>query len=279
MHVNQKHLPTPPLKDDPMESKENNSTDSITSKDNKTERSISEVAVESEDEDDLVHCDMCPSKLGPQAADPQARAFRCLTCELSVQCEDCCALVHLGGGRHVLQEWKPVEREWGVQMPLARILWTLLKKCARCKAHLASRDKSLPDGSIICAECDTLKTLYCKTCSEEAHQINPFHRIYVWKQGWQPTTLTAEGVVVALGHAGANCTWPQRPPTRMTVMGPKGISSVNVSFCGCGKFPPGVKGQWMQLDAYGWYRTIFPNRFVCATFEVLTEAQRLDFPF
>lgn len=56
------------------------------------------------DADDVTQCDMCHTRLGPEA-DAGTRAFRCYTCELSVQCEVCCSQAHLMPGRHIVQVW------------------------------------------------------------------------------------------------------------------------------------------------------------------------------
>ncbi|KAJ7839302.1 hypothetical protein B0H13DRAFT_1911322 [Mycena leptocephala] len=103
---------------------------------NKPPLPISQIDAET---DELAHCDMCRTQLGPRAADIDTRAFRCFNCELSVQCETCCSQAHLNFAGHTVQEWSNISREWGEKHEMCEVLSPLTKMCSGCNIELAAQ--------------------------------------------------------------------------------------------------------------------------------------------
>ncbi|KAJ7889256.1 hypothetical protein B0H13DRAFT_1888091 [Mycena leptocephala] len=225
--------------------------------------------------EDLAHCDMCRTVLGPRA-DADSRAFCCFNCELSVQCETCCSQTHLCSTAHTLQkEWDNVAREWGASMDICEFMPGLAKLCGVCEMELGGRDAMLQHGTIMCGDCGP--KLMCKRCCLTEHKTKPLHRLRVWERGWQPTTLAQEGLIINLGHGGLPCLWPINPPIAMTVIGKSTVQTVNVKMCGCGIFEPGAAGDWAQIKAIGWYRAGLIHPRVCTTFRVLSREYETEY--
>ncbi|KAJ7711710.1 hypothetical protein B0H16DRAFT_1744922 [Mycena metata] len=143
--------------------------------------------------------------------DETARAFRCWTCDLSIQFEACCAQMHVAGGEHV--EWMSPTRSWGRADKLgdSMLLLTMPKICGICAVHIAARKQNLPAGTFACRACGP--TLLCDSCCTAQHLKHPLHVVQIYKPGcgWETTTLGYEGFVYQLGHRGAACRSPQGP--------------------------------------------------------------------
>lgn len=90
---------------------------------------------------------------------------------------------------------------------------------------------------------------------------------------WLHTTLAKEGFVYQLGHHGGPCLKPEEPIVPIFVIDRKASQTVNVKYCGCGKFESGARGNWEQILHNGWYRAGLVHPRVCATFEVMSSEQ------
>ncbi|KAJ7604357.1 hypothetical protein DFH06DRAFT_1151226 [Mycena polygramma] len=172
-------------------------------------------------------------------------------------------------------EWDSAGRRWGEQENIGLTMSTMAKVCGHCEVELAARSRSLREGTVLCLDCGEYGAqLLCERCCKSEHRLRPLHRIKVWNDGWDVSTL-AEGLIVHLGHSGHPCLWPVLPVKPMMVMSMSGVHRVNIRYCGCGQFEAGPVGEWNQILAYGWHRGGLVHSQVCATFPVMTAAQTL----
>ncbi|KAJ7025307.1 hypothetical protein C8F04DRAFT_1191578 [Mycena alexandri] len=223
--------------------------------------------------DDIQHCDMCPKTLGA-TADAGTRAFRCHSCELSVQCETCCSQAHLMKDTHVIQEWNNISREWGEQVGMPDVMSSLAKNCGSCNTHLAAPNSVLPKKTVLCLDCGP--SLLCGLCFQSKHKLRALHRVRIWDQGWRASTLAELGFEYSLGHDGSACLWPLET-TWLKVITYGGYHNIRVKYCGCGKFEAGELGRWQQVRAMGFHRAGIISSSVCATFRVLSPEQEKEY--
>ncbi|KAJ7768841.1 hypothetical protein B0H16DRAFT_1452769 [Mycena metata] len=255
--------------DEAMADLEGDDSDEESVDENVPSLTLSQIAA---DRDEGIHCDLCSKHLAPS---PSTRAFRCLDCELSIQCETCCSGTHGAARSHILQEWDRGRGIWGETKPLASLMSSMAKICAACHLHLAGPNAMLPDSAVLCLDCAVPeRKLLCSECCLTVHKTEPLHRIAVWRRGWRATTLATESLVYHLGHRGEECMWPIEPPTNMTVITLGGVQRVNVKFCGCGdsefgELPAGVDGEWAQILGSGWYQSVYRHPRICASFPSL----------
>ncbi|KAJ7604867.1 hypothetical protein DFH06DRAFT_1150817 [Mycena polygramma] len=218
-------------------------------------------------------CDICSIPLGPHV-DETARAFRCLECELSIQCETCCSEAHVEDKTHSLQEWDSDNCAWGPPAVLedSRLDETMTKICGACSIEIAAMNEPVPEGTFLCRTCGPL--LLCNRCCMSVHRAHPLHFLKIWEEGaWLNTTLGDEGFVYQLGHNGEPCVAPQEWVTPMVVIDWSGVHTVPLRFCECGQFQAGQEGKSEQLAASGWQRSGIVHPGVCATFKVLEASQ------
>lgn len=64
----------------------------------------------------------------------------------------------------------------------------------------------------------------------------------------------------------------------MQVIDYTGWHTVNVNYCGCGRYANDATGDWEQVLASGWHRAGLIHNRVCATFKVLDPAIEADYP-
>ncbi|KAJ7115650.1 hypothetical protein C8R43DRAFT_961076 [Mycena crocata] len=187
-----------------------------------SERTISDIDRDYEADG---QCDICNIPLGPHI-DPDKRAFRCCHCELSIQCESCCSEAHLGQSRHILQEWDSKASAWGQREMLndAEFAFRLVKNCGSCCVEIGPSYSTMPEGTI-------------------------------WGFGWEESTLRAEGLVHQLGHGGRVCLSPEEPSRPMLIIDATGCQTVQLKFCGCGKYEQDVNGDWQQIFDNGWHQS------------------------
>ncbi|KAJ7169178.1 hypothetical protein C8R43DRAFT_1121070 [Mycena crocata] len=213
-------------------------------------------------------CDLCSIPLGPHI-DPEARAFRCCHCELGIQCEKCFAEAHWGVHTHIVQEWQCETRAWGPRQMLNdhELAFNLVKSCGSCCVEIAPANSMMPPGTILCETCGLM--LLCARCCRSEHRREPLHKIKVWEGGWEESTLRAEGFVYQLGHGGQACLSPEEPSRPMLVIDISGCQTVQVKFCGCGRYDEGESGNWKQILDNGWFESSLVHPAACATFKVL----------
>ncbi|KAJ7834683.1 hypothetical protein B0H13DRAFT_2369770 [Mycena leptocephala] len=84
---------------------------------------LSQIEAETEE---LAHCDICKTRLGPETLDTDGRAFRCYNCELS-KCLSVFPLYVFNGESP--QEWNNISREWGEQLGISDLMSTMEKIC------------------------------------------------------------------------------------------------------------------------------------------------------
>ncbi|KAJ7156607.1 hypothetical protein C8R43DRAFT_949452 [Mycena crocata] len=236
-----------------------------------SERTISDIDRDYEADG---QCDVCRIPLGPHI-DAEARAFRCFNCELGIQCESCCAELHLGQieSQHIIQEWESTNRAWGERKSLSEMEWAygLVKNCGSCSMEIAPANCPMPPGTVMCDPCGTM--LLCEHCLVSRHRMHPLHCINIWDDGWEESTLGAEGFVYQLGHSGRPCLSPEEPARPLLVIDVEGSQTVRVKFCGCGKYDEGQAGDWKQILDNGWFHSALVHPGVCATFKVLEEPE------
>ena len=139
-----------------------------------------------------------------------------------------------------------------------------------------------------CSKCESLDSLYrcqdcgaaslrCRSCVLADHKYLPLHRIQVFYssnivhfawliycQTWtgvyfQRDTLSRIGLVVQLGHGGAECPCPSVSCSSLTVVDLSGIHEVSVRYCACMKSDNSTLEHWRQLFRHGW----FPGTTIC----------------
>ncbi|KAJ7130588.1 hypothetical protein C8R44DRAFT_732100 [Mycena epipterygia] len=147
--------------------------------------------------------------------------------------------------------------------------------CGACGIQLAPAGVTLPIDTVMCDDCGP--KLLCSRCCMTEHRRKPLHKIRVWEQGWQGSSLVEEGLVFQLGHGWQPCLWPIEPASSMTVIDMNGIHTVRLAYYRCGKFEPGTVGNWQQILDNGWYRAALVHLRVCATFRVLSADMELRY--
>ncbi|KAJ7913300.1 hypothetical protein B0H13DRAFT_1873982 [Mycena leptocephala] len=207
--------------------------DSSSDNENKAPLPISQIDAET---DELAHCDMCRTQLGPRAADIDTRAFRCFNCELSVQCETCCSQAHLNFAGHTVQR---------MQHRVGR----------------AGHDAGVWDDYVHCLQPEA----FLSSMLHVGAQTIPLASYPGLGARLDADDSGARG---HLGHRGACCLWPVEPAIGMT--------TVNLKYCGCGNFEPGAAGEWDQIVANGWFRAGLVHPRVCATFQVMSLADEAN---
>ncbi|KAJ7143253.1 hypothetical protein C8R46DRAFT_1046257 [Mycena filopes] len=153
-------------------------------------------------------------------------------------------------GNCELKEWEAETGKWGTKQPLAEFMSTLAKACGSCSSLLAAGNTMPPE-------------------------------VRVWEGGWRPTTLAKLGLIYHLGHDAHPCLWPLEPPSPMVVLTLRGCHSVNMKFCGCGRFEGGERGRTQQLLSVGCHRGSLEHPQLCTTFEVpslVSEARQPEAP-
>ncbi|KAJ7021074.1 hypothetical protein C8F04DRAFT_1195833 [Mycena alexandri] len=203
---------------------------------------------------EIDRCDLCNTTLAAQA-NAGIRAFRCFTCELGVQCEECW-----------MQEWNQRTHQWGQRIDAPVVMLSIARKCGGCEVELATPSSSLPLGTVLCRDHEGGPQLLCKLCFKREHRLHPLHRIYVWgrsgwcdsslaneglhynlgsavvvwgRSGWCDSSLANEGLHYNLGHAGRECLDPE-DLTSLMVVADNGVHKIRVRYCGCGKYDEGA---------------------------------------
>ncbi|KDR84201.1 hypothetical protein GALMADRAFT_56241, partial [Galerina marginata CBS 339.88] len=127
-----------------------------------------------------------------------------------------------------------------------------------------------------CLDCHG-RQLKCSLCIVDGHVCLPFHAIRKWNGTYfENCSLKQLGLLIQLGHPlGEICLNPEQPPDDdFTVIDTKGILSVGLRFCGCGKSSQDHKIQLLRARLFP--ATIkYPK--TAATFECLDYFSKLSY--